>query len=141
MESLVLQGKGQKDKEFVKEPKSFIHRPEERVVNDYSFGERRTSSIKKLQTSSRTAQRTSEETERSQEQSREGQLEQTLPTMVQDSQIGTLSHGELVQYGQNPYGIQSQGTGKDKKDFSTQIIDEIRHSDSTINVKLGKAES
>ncbi|MBW0575713.1 hypothetical protein O181_115428 [Austropuccinia psidii MF-1] len=60
--------------------------------------------------------------------------------MVQDSQIGTLSHGELLQYGQNPYGIQSQGTGKDKQDFYTQIIDEIRHIDSTITVKLGKFE-
>ncbi|MBW0533299.1 hypothetical protein O181_073014 [Austropuccinia psidii MF-1] len=62
MVSLVLQGKGKKDKKLVEEQKSFIHRPEERVQNDSRFGERRTSSIKKMQTSSRIAQRTSEET-------------------------------------------------------------------------------
>ncbi|MBW0586207.1 hypothetical protein O181_125922 [Austropuccinia psidii MF-1] len=52
----------------------------------------------------RQAQRTSEETERSQEPSRQGQrqrqLAQTLPTRVQDSQIGAFSHGKGVQYGQ-----------------------------------------
>ncbi|MBW0481973.1 hypothetical protein O181_021688 [Austropuccinia psidii MF-1] len=51
------------------------------------------------------AQRTSEETESSQEQSRlwqrQSQLAQTLPTMVQDPQIGAFSCGQCFQYGQD----------------------------------------
>ncbi|MBW0536049.1 hypothetical protein O181_075764 [Austropuccinia psidii MF-1] len=76
MEHTILQGKDQKDKELVEEPKSFIHRPEERTINDSSFGERRPSGVYQLQTSSRSvqrqAQRTSEKAERSQEPSRQG---------------------------------------------------------------------
>ncbi|MBW0587556.1 hypothetical protein O181_127271 [Austropuccinia psidii MF-1] len=53
----------------------------------------------------RQAQRTSEEKERSQEPSRQGQrksqLEQTLPTRVQDSQVRTFSREQCVQYGQD----------------------------------------
>ncbi|MBW0558023.1 hypothetical protein O181_097738 [Austropuccinia psidii MF-1] len=68
---------------------------EEGNGNDFSFGERRPSGIYQLQNSSRSvqrqAQRTSEEEERSQEPSRKekrkSQLEQTLPTGVQDPQI------------------------------------------------------
>ncbi|MBW0587846.1 hypothetical protein O181_127561 [Austropuccinia psidii MF-1] len=93
MEPIVLQRQSQKYKELVEEPKSFIHRPEEGVGNDSSFGERRPSGIYQLQTSSRSvqgkAQRTSEEAERSQEPSRQGkrqsQLAQTLPTRAQNS--------------------------------------------------------
>ncbi|MBW0477450.1 hypothetical protein O181_017165 [Austropuccinia psidii MF-1] len=42
---IVLQRQGQKDKELVELPKSFIHRPEEGVENDPSFGEKRPSGI------------------------------------------------------------------------------------------------
>ncbi|MBW0537252.1 hypothetical protein O181_076967 [Austropuccinia psidii MF-1] len=101
LEPIFLQRQGQKDKEFVEEPKSFIHRPEEETGNDFSFGDRRPSGIYQLQTSSRSvqgqSQRTSEEEERSQEPSRkeqsQSQLAQTLPTMVQDPQIGAFRHG------------------------------------------------
>ncbi|MBW0550894.1 hypothetical protein O181_090609 [Austropuccinia psidii MF-1] len=76
LEPLVLQRQGQKDEEFVEEPKSFIHRPEEGTGNDSSFGDRKPSGVYQLQTSSRSverqAQTTSEETERSQEPSRQG---------------------------------------------------------------------
>ncbi|MBW0498441.1 hypothetical protein O181_038156 [Austropuccinia psidii MF-1] len=72
MEPIVLQIQGQKYKELVEEPNSFICIPEEGVLNDPSFGERRPSGVNKLQTISISvqgqAQRTSEETERSQEQ-------------------------------------------------------------------------
>ncbi|MBW0555959.1 hypothetical protein O181_095674 [Austropuccinia psidii MF-1] len=107
VDPIFLQRQGQKDKELVEEPKSFIHRPEEGVGNDPSFGERRCSGVYQLQTSSRNvqykAQRTSEEEERSKEPSgkwkRQSQLEQTLPTRVQDPQIGTFSTGKCFQYG------------------------------------------
>ncbi|MBW0590854.1 hypothetical protein O181_130569 [Austropuccinia psidii MF-1] len=134
VEPTVLKRKGQKDKELIEEPKSFIHRPEKGITNDSSFGERRSSGVYQLQTSSRSvqrqAQRTSKETERSQEPSRkvqrQSQLEQTLPTGVQDPQIGAFRTGQCLQYGQDCYGIHSQGAGKDEKDFSMQIIQEIK---------------
>ncbi|MBW0538610.1 hypothetical protein O181_078325 [Austropuccinia psidii MF-1] len=49
LEPIVLQRQIQKDKELVEEPKSFIHRPEEGVGNDSSFGDRRPSGIYQLQ--------------------------------------------------------------------------------------------
>ncbi|MBW0551699.1 hypothetical protein O181_091414 [Austropuccinia psidii MF-1] len=49
LEPIFLQRHGQKDKELVEEPKYFIHRPEERVVNDSSFGDRGPSAVYKLQ--------------------------------------------------------------------------------------------
>ncbi|MBW0574885.1 hypothetical protein O181_114600 [Austropuccinia psidii MF-1] len=49
MEPPVLQRQGQKDKELVEEPKSFIHRPEEGTGNDSSFGDRGPSGIYQLQ--------------------------------------------------------------------------------------------
>ncbi|MBW0572190.1 hypothetical protein O181_111905, partial [Austropuccinia psidii MF-1] len=89
----------------------------------------------------RQAQRTSEEAERSQEPSRQGQrqsqLAQTLPTRVQDPQIGAFSRGQCVQHGQNSHGIHSQGAGKDEQDFSTQID----HVQRAINVEIGKLDS
>ncbi|MBW0472296.1 hypothetical protein O181_012011 [Austropuccinia psidii MF-1] len=121
LEPIVLQRQVQKDKQLVKKSKSFIHRPEEGVENDPSFGERRPSGVCQLQTSSRSvqaqAQSTSEDTERSQEPSgkrqRQSKLAQTLPTRVQDPQIGTFSSGQCVQYGQNCHRNHSQGAGKD----------------------------
>ncbi|MBW0564347.1 hypothetical protein O181_104062 [Austropuccinia psidii MF-1] len=71
VEHIVLQRQGQKDKDLVEEPKSFIHRPEEGTESDSSLGERRPNGIYQLQTRCRSvqrqAQRTSEEAERSQE--------------------------------------------------------------------------
>ncbi|MBW0585062.1 hypothetical protein O181_124777 [Austropuccinia psidii MF-1] len=49
-EPIVFQRQGQKYKELVEEPKSFIHRPEEGTGNDSSFGDRRPSGIYQLQT-------------------------------------------------------------------------------------------
>ncbi|MBW0498380.1 hypothetical protein O181_038095 [Austropuccinia psidii MF-1] len=99
---IVLQRQGQKDKELVEEPKSFIHRPEEGIGNDSSLG-RRPSGIYQLQTNSRSIQRgpqrTSEEEERFKEPSmkgkRQSQLAHTLPTRVQDPKIGAFSHGSV----------------------------------------------
>ncbi|MBW0545129.1 hypothetical protein O181_084844 [Austropuccinia psidii MF-1] len=49
MEPPVLQRQGQKDKELVEEPKSFIHRPDEGTANDSSFGDRGPSGSHQLQ--------------------------------------------------------------------------------------------
>ncbi|MBW0542401.1 hypothetical protein O181_082116 [Austropuccinia psidii MF-1] len=130
LEPIVLQRQAQKDEELVEEQKSFIHRPEERVGNDSSFGDRGPSGIYQLQTSSRSVQgqakETSEEAERSQEPSRQGQrkrqLAQTLPTMNSD-------------------GIHSQGAGKDEQNLSTQILQQIHFVKCSIDVELGKSDS
>ncbi|MBW0583533.1 hypothetical protein O181_123248 [Austropuccinia psidii MF-1] len=79
-----------------------LRRPEEGIGNDSRLGDGGPSAIYQLQTSSRSvqgqAQGTSEEAERSQEPSRQSQkqsqLTQTLPTRVQDSQIGAFSRGQ-----------------------------------------------
>ncbi|MBW0536689.1 hypothetical protein O181_076404 [Austropuccinia psidii MF-1] len=55
LEPIVLQGQSQKDKELVEEPKYFIHRPEEGVGNDSSFGDRRPSGVYQLQKCPRTS--------------------------------------------------------------------------------------
>ncbi|MBW0462079.1 hypothetical protein O181_001794 [Austropuccinia psidii MF-1] len=90
----------------------------------------------------RQAKKTSEETERFQEQSRKGlrqsQLGLTLPTRVHDSQIRAFSHRLCIQYGQNLHLIHIQGEGKDETEFSTQMMDDIRHFESIIDVKFGK---
>ncbi|MBW0590055.1 hypothetical protein O181_129770 [Austropuccinia psidii MF-1] len=89
----------------------------------------------------REAQRTSEE-ERSQETKGQGKrqrkLEQTLPTRVQDPQIGTFSCGKCLKYGQDASGIHSQRSGKDKQEHSTQTMKEIQFVKSTIDVELCK---
>ncbi|MBW0586652.1 hypothetical protein O181_126367 [Austropuccinia psidii MF-1] len=145
----VLKRQGQKDKEFVEKPKSFIHRPEEGTGNDSSFGEISPSGVYQIQTSSRSvqrqAQRTSEEAERSQEPSgqrqRQRKLVQTLSTRVEDPQIGAFSHGQCIQYGQKSHGIHSQRAGKYDQDFSMQIIQEIQFVKSSIDVELGKFDA
>ncbi|MBW0548406.1 hypothetical protein O181_088121 [Austropuccinia psidii MF-1] len=91
------------------------------------------------------AQRTSEKAERSQEPSgkgkRKSQLAQTLPTGVQDPQIGAFSRGQCIQHGQDSDGIHSQGAQKDQQNLSTQMIQQIQFVQSTINVKLGKFDA
>ncbi|MBW0476221.1 hypothetical protein O181_015936 [Austropuccinia psidii MF-1] len=146
MESIVLQGQGEKDQELVEKPNYFIHRPEERAGNDLSFEEGRTSGINQLQANFRSvqiqAQRSSEEADRSKEQlgkrQRQIQLALTFPHKGTGFQIRAFSCGQCIQYVQNPYGIHSQGAGKDEKYFSTQIMDEMKHIKSSIDVQLGK---
>ncbi|MBW0526719.1 hypothetical protein O181_066434 [Austropuccinia psidii MF-1] len=49
LEPIVLKRQSQKEKELVEEPKYFIHRPEEGVGNNSSFGDRRPSGVYQLQ--------------------------------------------------------------------------------------------
>ncbi|MBW0531271.1 hypothetical protein O181_070986 [Austropuccinia psidii MF-1] len=70
----------------------------------------------------REAQRTSQEEERFQEPSMQGQrqsqLAHTLPTRVQDPQIGAFSHGKCLQYGQNSYVIHAKEQERMNRTFS-----------------------
>ncbi|MBW0570495.1 hypothetical protein O181_110210 [Austropuccinia psidii MF-1] len=148
LEPIVLQRQGQKDKELVEEPKSqsilSIDQKKELEMTPALETEAPVAS-----TSSRSvqgkAQRTSEEAERSQEPSKQGQrqsqLAQTLPTRVQDPQIGAFSHGQCIQHGQDFDGIHSQRAGKDEQNFSKEIIDQIHFVQSDIHVALGKFDA
>ncbi|MBW0469097.1 hypothetical protein O181_008812 [Austropuccinia psidii MF-1] len=89
----------------------------------------------------RQAQMNSEEAERSQEPSRQSQLAQTLLTRVKDPKIGAFSRGQCLQYGQDSYGINSQGAGKDEQNLSTEIIQEIHFFKTSINVEIGKIDA
>ncbi|MBW0539192.1 hypothetical protein O181_078907 [Austropuccinia psidii MF-1] len=89
----------------------------------------------------RQAQKTSEEAERSQEPSRQSQLSQTLTTRVLDPQIGPFSSGQCLQYGQDSYGIHSQGAGKNEQNLSKEIIQEIHFVKTSINVEIGKIDA
>ncbi|MBW0537553.1 hypothetical protein O181_077268 [Austropuccinia psidii MF-1] len=139
-----LQRQGQKDKELVEEPKAFICRPEEGIGNDPSFG-RRPSGLYQLQ---KHPKRSPKDLRRRRnvpitirESERERKLAQTLPTRVQDPQIGAFSHGQCLQYGQESYGIHSQSAGTYEQDFSMQIIDEIQFVESSIDAELGKFDA
>ncbi|MBW0553880.1 hypothetical protein O181_093595 [Austropuccinia psidii MF-1] len=145
LEPIVLQRQSQKEKELVEQQKSFIHRPEEGVGNDSILETEGPVASTSSRSVKRQAQRTSEEVERSQEPSRKGQrqsqLAQTLPTRVQDPQIGAFSHGQCLQYGQESYGIHSQGAGKGEKNLSTEIIQEIHFVKTSIYLEIGKIDA
>ncbi|MBW0583956.1 hypothetical protein O181_123671 [Austropuccinia psidii MF-1] len=149
LEPIVLQRQSKEDKELVEEPKSFIHRTEEGIGNDSSFGDRRPSGVYQLHTSSRSiqrrTQRTSEESKRSQEPSRQvqrpRQLAQTLPKEVQAPQIGPFSLGQCLQFGQDSCGNHSQEAGKDEQNFSMEIIQEIHFVKTSIDLEIGKIDA
>ncbi|MBW0561697.1 hypothetical protein O181_101412 [Austropuccinia psidii MF-1] len=65
----------------------------------------------------------------------QSQLAQTLPTRVQDPQMGAFSHG------QDSDGIHSKRAGKDEQKFSKEIIDQIHFVQSNIHVALGKSDA
>ncbi|MBW0505136.1 hypothetical protein O181_044851 [Austropuccinia psidii MF-1] len=145
MESILSQRKGQKDKEFVEEQKSFIHRPEERAVNDCSFCERRPSGVKHLQKCPRP---------RPKDLRRSGGVPRTIKEREKAKPIGTeLTHkgtgypncslccGQCIKYEKNSYGIHSQGAVKDNEEIPMQIIDEIRLIKSSIDVQVGKFDA
>ncbi|MBW0543097.1 hypothetical protein O181_082812 [Austropuccinia psidii MF-1] len=144
-----LSGSGEDHRALRRVEPIVLQRQEGGIGNDSSFGERTASSVYQLQTSSRSvqrqAQRTSEEAERSQKPSRKGkrksQLAQTLTTGVQNPQIGAFISRQCLQYGQDSYGVYSQGAGKDEKDFSTQIIQEIQLVKTGFSVELGKIDT
>ncbi|MBW0570647.1 hypothetical protein O181_110362 [Austropuccinia psidii MF-1] len=138
LELIVLQRKIQEDKELVEEPKSFIHRPGEGTGNDSSFGDRRPSGVSQLQKCPKTSQKDLRRSRKVPRTIKERAKAQTLPTRVQAPQIGTFSRGQYLQYGQDYYGIHSQGAGKDEKNFSMAIIQEIHFVKTSINVEIGK---
>ncbi|MBW0512444.1 hypothetical protein O181_052159 [Austropuccinia psidii MF-1] len=103
VQPIVVQRQGQKDKEFGEEPKSFTHKPEERVENDKSFGVRRTSGIHQLPKCPKTNTRDLIRSRKVPRTTRKGkiqiQLAQTLTSRVQDPQYVAFSSEQCFQYG------------------------------------------
>ncbi|MBW0559337.1 hypothetical protein O181_099052 [Austropuccinia psidii MF-1] len=84
VEPPVLQRQGQKDKELVEEPKSFIHRPEEGTGNDSSFGDRSPSGVYQLQKCPKTSPK---------DLRRSREVPRTIKARVKAKPIGTdLTH-------------------------------------------------
>ncbi|MBW0581651.1 hypothetical protein O181_121366 [Austropuccinia psidii MF-1] len=84
LEPIVLLRQSQKDKELVEEPKSFIHRPEEGVGDDSSFGGRRPSGIYQLQKCLKTSPK---------DLRRRRKVPRTIKAMAKAKSIGTdLTH-------------------------------------------------
>ncbi|MBW0549536.1 hypothetical protein O181_089251 [Austropuccinia psidii MF-1] len=77
VEPIVLQSQGQKDKELVEEPKSFIHRPEEGIGNPNQLQKHAKGSRKDLR-------RRIKSQEPSGQGKRKSKFAQALPTGVQD---------------------------------------------------------
>ncbi|MBW0564635.1 hypothetical protein O181_104350 [Austropuccinia psidii MF-1] len=126
LEPIVFQKQSQKDKELVEEPKSFIHRPEEGVGNDSSFEDRRPNGICQLQKCPKTSLKNLKSS-------------RTVPRTIKARAKANL--GQCLQYGQDPYGIHSQGAGKDEQNLSTEIIQEINFVKTNIKVEIGKIDS
>ncbi|MBW0572490.1 hypothetical protein O181_112205 [Austropuccinia psidii MF-1] len=80
LEPIVLQRQGQKDKEVAEVPKCFIHRPEEGVGNDSSFGDRRPSGVYQLQKFPKTSQK---------DPRRSGKVPRTIKERIKAKPIGT----------------------------------------------------
>ncbi|MBW0508196.1 hypothetical protein O181_047911 [Austropuccinia psidii MF-1] len=84
LEPIFLQRQSQKYKELVEEPKSFIHRPEEGVGNDSSFGDRRPRGVYQLQKCARTSPKDLRRTRK---------VPRTIKARAKAKQIGTdLTH-------------------------------------------------
>ncbi|MBW0557000.1 hypothetical protein O181_096715 [Austropuccinia psidii MF-1] len=83
VEPIVLQRKGQKYKELVEEPKSFIYRPEKGIGSDSSFG-RRSSGVYQLQKHQKRSPK---------DLRRRRKVPRTVRAMAKANQIGTeLTH-------------------------------------------------
>ncbi|MBW0481373.1 hypothetical protein O181_021088 [Austropuccinia psidii MF-1] len=131
-----------KNKELVEESKYFIHRTEERIGNDSSFGEGRTGGINQLQKCPKAIPKNLRRCRGVPRAIKAREKEKTIGTnlthKVQDPHIEAFIHGKCIKYGQNPYVIHSQEAGKNEQQFSTQVIDEMRYIKSSIDFQLGE---
>ncbi|MBW0570314.1 hypothetical protein O181_110029 [Austropuccinia psidii MF-1] len=119
LDTHVLQRTSPTDKILVEKPKHVIRGSEEEVGprkgqhpsgSSPSIHQQRSAS-----TSAKQAQVISKDQSEGQEKGKgkgKAQMEQTLPSELQNFQEREDSHGQCVQYGENSYGIQKQGRGK-----------------------------
>ncbi|MBW0500932.1 hypothetical protein O181_040647 [Austropuccinia psidii MF-1] len=145
MEPIVLQRQGKKIKNWLKNQSLLSIDQKKELEMTPALEEKGPVASTSSRSVQRQAQRASEEDERSQEplgqRQRKSKLAQTLPTRVQDPQIGAFSHGQCIQYGQTSHGIYSQRVGNDEQELSMQIIQETQFFKFRIDVELGKFDA
>ncbi|MBW0545007.1 hypothetical protein O181_084722 [Austropuccinia psidii MF-1] len=128
LETNVLQGTSSTNKRLVEKQKHSVRGPEE------EFGARKgkkpsgsSPSLHKQNSASTSAKQGKAKCKKKSEgQAKDNgkgkiQLEQALPTELQNSQEGEDSHGKCVQYGKNSNEIQNQGGGKIEPIFCNKV--------------------
>ncbi|MBW0533164.1 hypothetical protein O181_072879 [Austropuccinia psidii MF-1] len=123
-DTLFLQRKSPTDKSLVEKPKHVIRGTEEEVGPRKEKQPSGSSPSLHKQNSASTSAKQSQGNPKDQPE-RQGkgkaQVEQALPTELQDSQEKEDSHRQCVQYGKNSNGIQKQGRGKIESIFSKEV--------------------
>ncbi|MBW0583453.1 hypothetical protein O181_123168 [Austropuccinia psidii MF-1] len=128
LEIHVLQRKIPTDKILVEKSKHVIRGPEEEVCpRERKQPSGSSQSLQKHRSASTSAKQAQENPKEQPEGQAKGQrkgkaqVEQALPTELQDSQEREDSHGQCVQYGKSSDGIQKQGRGKIEPLFSKEV--------------------
>ncbi|MBW0509278.1 hypothetical protein O181_048993 [Austropuccinia psidii MF-1] len=123
-----LQGTSPTDKSLVEKPKHVFRGPEEEVGprkgQQPSGNSPNLHKQKYASTSAKNAQGNPKEQSEGQEKGKgkgKIQVEQTLPTELQNYQEREDSHGQCVQYGKNSYGIPKQVGGKIEPIISKEV--------------------
>ncbi|MBW0501600.1 hypothetical protein O181_041315 [Austropuccinia psidii MF-1] len=117
LDTYVLQRKITTDKSLVEKPKHVVRGPEEEVGPRKGQQPSGSSpSLHKQKYASKSAKKGQENPKEQAEGQEKGkaQVEQALPTELQNSQEREDSHGQCVQYGKNSDGIQKQGGGNNE---------------------------
>ncbi|MBW0550560.1 hypothetical protein O181_090275 [Austropuccinia psidii MF-1] len=116
LDTHVLQRTSPTDKSWVEKPKHVVRGPEEKV------GPRKGQQPSGSKSSKQGKANPKEQSERK----GKAQVEQALPTELQNSQEREESHGQCIQYGKKSDGIQKQGGGKNEPILSKEI-DLVNH--------------
>ncbi|MBW0544697.1 hypothetical protein O181_084412 [Austropuccinia psidii MF-1] len=128
LENHVFQGTSPTDKSLVEKPKHVVRGPEEE--SGPRKGKQPCGSFPSLHkqkytsTSAKHGQENPKEQSEGQEKGKgktKTQVEQALPTELQNSQEIEDSHGQCVQYGKSSDGIQKQGGGKIEPIISKEV--------------------
>ncbi|MBW0527119.1 hypothetical protein O181_066834 [Austropuccinia psidii MF-1] len=148
LDTHVLQGKSPKNKSLVEKPKDVVRGPEEEVSPRKGQQPSGSSPSLHKQNSASTSAKKDKKTPKSNQKGkgkRKIQVEQALPTELQNAQEGEDSHGECFQYGKNSDGIKKQGGGKIEPIFSKEVdlVRLVAHSENCnkeISAKLNNFE-
>ncbi|MBW0566264.1 hypothetical protein O181_105979, partial [Austropuccinia psidii MF-1] len=147
-----LQRKSQTDKSLVEKPKHVIRGTEEEVGPREGKPPSGSSPGLHKQKSAPTSAKKAQENPKDKLEGQEkgigkgkAQVEQALPTELQDYQEREDSHGQCVQYGKNSDGIQKQGRGEIEPIFYKEVdlvklLNKIEACNNEIITKLKKFE-
>ncbi|MBW0501038.1 hypothetical protein O181_040753 [Austropuccinia psidii MF-1] len=124
----VFQGTSPTDKSLVEKPKHVVRGPEEELSPRKGKQPSGSSPYLQKQNSASTSAKQGQESLKEQPEGKSKgkgkgkiQVEQALPTELQNSQEREESHGQCVHYGKNSDGIQKQGGGKSEPIFSKEV--------------------